>query len=221
MERDQDALDEFANHLSSDDYQCSFTTDPEDAIQLLSENSYSLFITSLYTGSIPCCDIIQKALRAQPDLSIIMLTQLTDVSTAIECMRLGAEDYIVKPFSKRDISQTVTRILGKRLSARKLKEAQTRQRDKIRAATQEFEHVTEELQKTKNYLENLLESTDDSIITIDKDSTILFANSGTAKVTGYPKEAIIGNTISSLLVGGRKEFDRILATIEEDGSLKS
>lgn len=49
-----------------------------------------------------------------PDLSVIMLTAVTDVHTALACLRLGADDYLVKPVQFADLLTTLHRVLEKR-----------------------------------------------------------------------------------------------------------
>ncbi|WP_456388641.1 response regulator [Desulfolithobacter sp.] len=49
-----------------------------------------------------------------PDTSIIMLTAVTDLQTALACLRLGADDYLTKPLQFTDFLQTLCRVLEKR-----------------------------------------------------------------------------------------------------------
>ena len=58
-------------------------------------------------------DLLTEAKALNPDLAIIMITALSDMNTALSCIRLGAEDYIVKPFSIDRISITVRNSLEK------------------------------------------------------------------------------------------------------------
>lgn len=51
---------------------------------------------------------------AYPDLGIIMITGTTDIDTALECLRQGADDYLTKPVAIKDFSRTILNTLKKR-----------------------------------------------------------------------------------------------------------
>ena len=57
---------------------------------------------------------LQEALRLYPDLAVIMLTGVADVSTAVECLKLGALDYIAKPVMIEEVRARVDKALEKR-----------------------------------------------------------------------------------------------------------
>ena len=49
-----------------------------------------------------------------PDLAVIMLTAVTDLQTALACLRYGADDYLTKPVHFTDLLTTLRRVLEKR-----------------------------------------------------------------------------------------------------------
>jgi two-component system C4-dicarboxylate transport response regulator DctD len=57
---------------------------------------------------------LQRARAVDPDLPVILITGHGDVSTAVEAMRVGAYDFIEKPFAVEDLVDTVSRALDKR-----------------------------------------------------------------------------------------------------------
>ena len=48
-----------------------------------------------------------------PDLAVIMLTAVTDLQTALACLRYGADDYLAKPVHFTDLLATLRRVVGK------------------------------------------------------------------------------------------------------------
>lgn len=59
-------------------------------------------------------DLLPELKTNYPDLAVIMLTAVTDLHTALECMREGADDYLTKPVQFTELFATVRRVLEKR-----------------------------------------------------------------------------------------------------------
>ncbi len=59
-------------------------------------------------------DLLPEISKCYPDMSIIMLTAVTDLHTALECMRQGADDYLTKPVQFTEFNATVRKVLEKR-----------------------------------------------------------------------------------------------------------
>lgn len=58
--------------------------------------------------------LLPELKREYPDLAVIMLTAVTDLQTALACLRLGADDYLTKPVQFADLLTTLRRVLEKR-----------------------------------------------------------------------------------------------------------
>ena len=59
-------------------------------------------------------ELVPKALAAEPDLSIVMLTAIDEPRTAIECMKLGAYDYLIKPVDLDELELSLQGALRQR-----------------------------------------------------------------------------------------------------------
>ncbi len=94
------------------------TTEPESrrAAELLEQGGWDLMITDIRMAGLSGVELLEKARRLDPDLPVLMLTAYPTVETAVESMKLGAADYITKPFLPDDLLATVHRLLeGRRL----------------------------------------------------------------------------------------------------------
>ncbi len=60
------------------------------------------------------CQLLPEIKRESPDTAIIMLTAVTDLQIALECLRQGADDYLTKPVDFNELLKTVRKILEKR-----------------------------------------------------------------------------------------------------------
>ena len=63
-------------------------------------------------------ELLPELLKASPHLEVVVFTAYSSIETAVEAMRLGAEDYIPKPFTPEQLR----RVLGRLIKARKLQE---------------------------------------------------------------------------------------------------
>jgi DNA-binding NtrC family response regulator len=86
------------------------------AAQRITTESLDLLITDFRMPGVDGVELLRLGREHDPNLAVLMLTAYPTVETAVEVMRLGAADYIVKPFQPEDLLALVRRILeAKRL----------------------------------------------------------------------------------------------------------
>ncbi len=214
-------LEVLSQHLAGVGYECTTTTSPARALELLRDGGFALLLTDLRMPEMDGLEVVRRARDIEADLSIVVVTALTEVTQAIQCMRLGAEDYVLKPFNLQDISRSVARAVEKQRTVVESHEYQERLRRRVDSAAEELERVNQELRETKQYLENLLESTIDGIITVGKDETIEFANAGALALAGYRRQELLGLPVGQLLAGGPDEFQNIQRLLNQNEHLKN
>jgi len=95
--------------LERENYQVTTVTDPIEALTLASTYSFDLILTDLVMGDIGGLDIISRAKKSYPETVAILITGHPSLDSAIEALRLGAYDYLVKPFEFRVLLATVER----------------------------------------------------------------------------------------------------------------
>ncbi len=69
----------------------------DQVLPTLADTPASVLVLDWVMPGLSGSDLLQQVLRSYPDLPVIILTALNDVQTAVECMRLGAFDFITKP----------------------------------------------------------------------------------------------------------------------------
>ena len=82
--------------------------------QVLAEKNIALAILDIGLPDGSGIDLLPDLTKNYPDMSIIMLTAVTDLHTALDCMRHGADDYLTKPVQFTDFYATIRQILEKR-----------------------------------------------------------------------------------------------------------
>src|SRR5687768_2759186 len=84
--------------LSTEGYTVSQAATGQEALDFLTSNSVDVLLTDLKMEPMDGLTLLKKALEAVPRLQVIVMTAFGSIDSAVEAMRLGAYDYITKPF---------------------------------------------------------------------------------------------------------------------------
>jgi len=109
---DQDIIrDSLAATLARDGYDVVAATDGPMALQRIAAGKVDLLITDLKMPKMTGIELLTEAKKIRPELPVVLMTAFATVQTAVEAMRLGAYDYIQKPFEADEIKLLVARTL--------------------------------------------------------------------------------------------------------------
>src|SRR4051812_16707887 len=100
--------------LTRDGYDVLTAEDGEQGLQVLREHHIDLVITDLKMPKVDGMTLLRDALREDRELPIVMITAHGTVDTAVEALKLGAFDYLTKPFDKDEVRQIVAKALKTR-----------------------------------------------------------------------------------------------------------
>ena len=100
-----------AAQLSRDGYDVLVAEDGEQGLSLLRENHIDLVVTDLKMPKVDGMTLLREAVKENPDLPVVMITAHGTVDTAVEALKLGAFDYLTKPFDKDEVRQIVAKAL--------------------------------------------------------------------------------------------------------------
>ena len=92
-----------------------------DAIELLGQNAIDLVTLDLKMPGLPGIKVLEKVKQHDPDIEAIIITGYGSMDTAVEGLRLGAFDYIAKPFDVNHILSLVKCALDRRNAKLKLR----------------------------------------------------------------------------------------------------
>jgi putative nucleotidyltransferase with HDIG domain len=93
------------------DYDCAAVTSAEEALELLSARKIDLVISDITMGGMSGLEMIPHLLSSSPETVVLMISGMQTIESAIEALRLGAFDYIMKPFDLRQVEAAVKRAL--------------------------------------------------------------------------------------------------------------
>jgi CheY-like chemotaxis protein/glycine cleavage system H lipoate-binding protein len=99
--------------IVSEDYDVDTALSGEEAFKKDKENAYDLIITDLMMPGISGLDLLKTLKEARPSVNIIMVTGYPTIKTAVQSVKLGAFDYLPKPFTPADLRGLVSRAFKK------------------------------------------------------------------------------------------------------------
>ncbi len=221
LDDERSILDVLSQHLEAEGYDCTTTDSPRHALEILREEDFSLLITDLKMPELSGMEVVKRIKEMGKDISIIVVTAMIEVTNAIQAMRTGADDYVLKPFNLSEISLSVAHAIEKRTLIIENRAYQQQLESRVADATQELAAANVEVRETKEYLESLIESTLDAIITIGEGGRVAFANSGARRMMGYSEGEILAKGMDELYVGGAEESQYIIRVLRADKPLQN
>lgn len=97
-------------YLEKDGFTVDYAMLGSDALQIFNENRYDLIVLDLMLPDITGEEICKK-IRQDSDVPIIMLTAKSSEDSKINGLNIGADDYLIKPFSPRELLARIKAIL--------------------------------------------------------------------------------------------------------------
>ncbi len=97
--------------LETKDFEVITASDGETGLQLLRKEKIDLFFLDLMMPGISGLDVLRECESANIDVPCIVITAHASVQTAVEAMKLGAYDYLPKPFVLEDVNITINRAI--------------------------------------------------------------------------------------------------------------
>ncbi len=194
-------------YLLEEGIACETLCSPKEALELLEWDRFSLLIMDLELPGISGLELVRRASALDQDLGILITTAAMDVSSALEAMRLGAYDFLFKPFHISELAFAVEKSLERRRLLMENRQYQLLLEERVRDATAE-------LRATKEYLENLLNSSVDTVLTISLDYTLTYINRGAGDMLGYSAAELVGQSITKVLPGGEDELEALTVKLD-------
>ena len=82
------------------------------AIEAIRRDPFDAIITDLRMPKVDGLQVLRSAKEQSPDTAVIMVTAMASTETAVEAMKLGAYDYITKPFKLDVLKKSIRAVLG-------------------------------------------------------------------------------------------------------------
>ena len=112
VEDDADLMDALSDTLTLAGYGVATATDGADALRVLEENNFDLIVSDIQMPKMDGHTFLKKVKADHPDLPVMLMTAYGSIQQAVDAMRDGAVDYMVKPFEAEVLLNMVSRYIG-------------------------------------------------------------------------------------------------------------
>ena len=108
---DEEDMRNLLASLLGDAHQCQTASSAEEALTALSRDTFDLVISDINMGGMSGLQLVPRVHSISPDTVMVMISGNHEIESAIEALRVGAFDYITKPFDLRHVAAAVERAL--------------------------------------------------------------------------------------------------------------
>jgi response regulator RpfG family c-di-GMP phosphodiesterase len=134
--------------LLGHEYECASASSAEEALATLGAGGYQLIISDITMSGMSGLEMIPHVFQISPETVVVMISGMQTIESAIEALRVGAFDYIMKPFDLRQVEAAVKRAL---------------EHYDLRASKRRYENHLEELVEQRTHeLNQALDSLEDA-----------------------------------------------------------
>jgi len=156
----------------------------EEGLRMALSEEPDLVILDLRMPKMSGLQVLQTLRELQCSIPVIVITAYGSEEVVVRALRLGANDYIAKPFELDEMINAIERVLR-----------ESRQEKERAHLSQELEKGMKEL---TNKIELMLYSIDEGVFTVDQELRILTFNPGAEKILGWREEEVIGRPCAEI-----------------------
>ncbi len=101
------------SQLTLEGFDMETADDGDTALEMLKNNKYDLILLDIRMPRVDGVEVLKNLKQSGSQTRIIMLTAVTELSSAIDSLKLGANDYITKPYDIEDLLGCISRVLSR------------------------------------------------------------------------------------------------------------
>jgi DNA-binding NtrC family response regulator len=96
------------------EYEVAVARDGVEALTRINEGDFDVVVLDIKMPKMDGIEVLRRVKEARPDIGVIMVTGVHEISTAVKAMKLGAQDYLPKPFEPDELALAVARAFDRR-----------------------------------------------------------------------------------------------------------
>lgn len=193
--------DSLCTLLRSRAYQVRSCDGGQSALGQLMAGGVDLMLLDLHLGDIDGLDLLGMIRRAGINTAVLVVSGDAVIDSAIEALRLGAVDYLRKPYDPQELLHRVEMAL---------------QRRHLKRSNQE---MAQQLQTSERMHRFLVEASPDLIFTLDEQHGFTFVNERAVDLIGYALPELLGKSILSLIIP--PDVERVRYALEQAGGQRT
>ena len=138
-----------AQMLTAAGYLCKEAASGMEALAVLtSGEEFELMLSDLMMADLDGIGLLERTKEKYPDMPVVMVTAVHDISVALAAIRNGAYDYLLKPFEREQLLNTVSRALENRRLKVENRTYQTNLESLVKARTDQLQATVRELERS-------------------------------------------------------------------------
>src|SRR5208283_2617034 len=98
--------------FSRQGFQVETNTDPRQGLAKATENDYAIILLDIKMPNMDGIQFLEKLREKKPDVPVLIITGYPSIPNAAAAMRLGACDYVTKPFTSEEVTWAMQRVLN-------------------------------------------------------------------------------------------------------------
>jgi response regulator RpfG family c-di-GMP phosphodiesterase len=165
VDDDQAVRELLAEGLEAFGYPAVTASGIDEAFEIVKHEPLRLVLSDIDMPGGDGMQLLNRIKRYDPDLDVIMVTGAIDADTAVQAIRQGASDYVMKPFNLDEVQIVVERTLEKRRLILENKAHQEHLEELVAQRTQELVEKNLEVRSLYRELEGTYESTLQALVT--------------------------------------------------------
>ncbi|HXP17047.1 MAG TPA: HD domain-containing phosphohydrolase [Terriglobales bacterium] len=135
--------------LTTANYRCRQAASGMEALALLeSGEEFELMLSDLMMANLDGIGLLEKTKERFPEMPVVMVTAVHDISVALAAIRNGAYDYLLKPFEREQLLATVRRALENRRLKLENRQYQTHLEALVEARTEQLKKALVDLERS-------------------------------------------------------------------------
>jgi putative nucleotidyltransferase with HDIG domain len=134
--------------LELEGYKVHATSNRAEALAALNLNNFELVLTDIVMPDSDGIELLETIHHQSPNLPVVMVTAVHDISVAIDAMRRGAYDYLLKPFERGLLLQSVQKALEHRAAVEQTQNYRQSLEQMVHARTEMLRHAMEDLERS-------------------------------------------------------------------------
>lgn len=204
--------------LAPEGHEVAMAADGTEGVAAIQAAEWDLLLVDLkMPGPLDGLDVIREALAKDPDVIAIVISAYATLDAAVQATRLGAYDFLAKPFTPDDLRIRVRKGLERRFLVRERKRLE-----------EERERSLLELSSERSRLRSVVNSMADGVVVINQGGTIVYANPMAAEMLRVERELVgrdylaalesthVCEQLGTLLKGETPDLDRINQEFDVD-----
>ena len=167
--------------LQNSGYQAVYASSGKSALKYINQRKFDLIISDIHMPGLNGFELLKQFKITQPGIPVVMMTGDATVDSAIKALRMGAYDYLKKPFEPEVLLKTIDNALKQK---RLIKQT----------------HILDNrLKLSERRFRFMLDSTPDFIYTLDNSGKFKYVKESAARNIGYRSADLIGRKYDSIV----------------------